>query len=111
MRKTTMHAVVLATALASGIPAAAQELNTISKVEVAGDGQKTVVVVVGSRRPTFQAYTQRAPIRVVVDLVKSRLQNVPPATALPANQLVREVRTSQMGGAGRELARVEILFA
>ena len=80
------------------------------------DAQKSTIIVTGSRRPTFQAYTQKAPVRVVLDLVKSQLQNVPaaqPATPkeLTAGVLVTDVRTQQMGTAGRELARVEIVFA
>jgi len=94
----------------SSAPVLAQELNAISKVEVSGDATKVVVVVTGSRRPTFQAYQQKAPVRVVVDLVKSQLQNVP-ATVSPASEgILKEVRTTQMGAAGRELARLEIVF-
>ncbi|MEW5854561.1 MAG: AMIN domain-containing protein, partial [Myxococcota bacterium] len=100
---------VVACLLMPGV-VAAQELNTISKVEVSGEGDKATVLVTGSRRPTFQAYQQKAPVRVVVDLVKSRLSNVPAKTAPEGNTVVKEIHASQMGGAGRELTRIEIVF-
>ncbi|MBI5496925.1 MAG: AMIN domain-containing protein [Deltaproteobacteria bacterium] len=106
----TMAGAVIVVVLGAG-SAQAQELNAISRMDISGDAQKTTVVVVGSRRPTFQAYTQKAPVRVVVDLVKSQLKNVPASTPAPTGSLLTEVRAVQMGAAGRELARLEIVFA
>ena len=106
MKLTVWGGIVVAGTFLVAHPAQAQELNAISKVDVKVEGQKTTVVVTGSRRPTFQAYTQKAPPRVVLDLVKSTLVNLPPSTPQAKGQLLTEVRATQMGAAGRELARL-----
>ena len=111
MKLTVWGGIVVAGTFLVAHPAQAQELNAISKVDVKVEGQKTTVVVTGSRRPTFQAYTQKAPPRVVLDLVKSTLVNLPPSTPQAKGQLLTEVRATQMGAAGRELAQLELVFA
>ena len=110
MTGRTLGNLLLAAAVLLPTAVAAQEVNAITKVAVTGNAQKSVVVVTGTRRPTFQAYMQKAPVRVVLDLVKSSLQGVPPQT-MASGGLISEIRTSQLGTPGRELARLEIIFA
>ena len=87
MNLTVGGGIVVAGTFLVAHPAQAQELNALSKVDVKVEGQKTTVVVTGSRGATFQADTQKAAPPVVLGLVKCKLVTRPRSTPQAEEQL------------------------
>ncbi len=103
--------VALAVVLFAGIVTAdkAGDSNQVRKIQVSQSAGKTIITVVGTKRPTYTAFKLSSPKRLVVDLANSNIKGVP-SVLDKSTALVEGVAVSQFSTGGVPVARVMINF-
>ncbi len=112
LNKLTGAAIVaVAVVLFAGIVTAdkADGSNQIRKIQVSQSAGKTIITVVGTKRPTYTAIKLSSPRRLVVDLANSHIKGVP-SVLDTSTALVDGVAVSQFSTGGVPVARVMINF-
>ncbi len=112
LNKMTRAAIVaLAVVLFGGIVTAdkGSGSNQVRKIQVGQSAGKTIITVVGTRRPTYTAFKLSSPKRLVVDLANSHIRGVP-SVLDRSTALVDGVAVSQFSTGGVPVARVMINF-
>ena len=112
LKKMTGAAIVaLAVVLFGGIVTADKTggSNQVRKIRVSQSAGKTIITVVGTRRPTYTAFKLSSPKRLVVDLANSHIKGVP-SVLDKSTALVDGVAVSQFSTGGVPVARVMINF-
>ncbi len=103
-------AVVLISALcATPVFAASQSANQIRDVRVWKKGNKTVVTVTGSRRPSYTAFRLKSPKRLVIDIADSQIRGVPSLIDHKTG-IINGVAVSEYSVKGVSICRVMINF-
>jgi type IV pilus assembly protein PilQ len=100
----------LAVTLSTGVAGAESGgSNQIRAVDVSQNGEKTVIRVVGSHRPTYTAFKLSSPKRLVVDLADSRVRGVP-SIVNASTSLIDGVAVSQFSTGGVPVSRIMVNF-
>ncbi len=106
MRLRTLLALTL---WASAVPAAAAELNLVSKVEVKDQGGTLSVVIQGSKPANFTTFSMVDPPRFVIDLSEASFKGVPEDIAVRDGTL-QVIKNLAYAGDGGTVARVMLAF-
>ncbi|MCP4599485.1 MAG: type IV pilus secretin PilQ [Proteobacteria bacterium] len=83
--------------------------NQIRDIQVAEKGDKTVITIVGSKRPSFTAFKLMSPKRLVIDFANSKVRGVP-SIIDKTTGIVRGVAVSEYSVKDMPVSRVMINF-